>query len=134
MLAAGLAVLWIANSLLGEPGPVDVSHLLLVSPALDGLSTVAFYVFTALGPLLLTSGLWVVTSERFALRDAKRLFGMIGAGGTLGAMLAGISLAHQFLGCRCPIRCVFIRLHASRPLCASADTRLKCAAHNIQKP
>ncbi len=92
MLIAGLAVLWVINSLLGKPGPVDVSRPLLVSPALDGLSTVAFYVFTALGTLLLTSGFWVVTAERFALRDAKRLFGMIGAGGTLGAMLAGISL------------------------------------------
>lgn len=92
MLAAGLVVLWILNSLLGEPGPVDLSRPPGMSPALDALSTVAFYVFTALGTLLLTSGFWVVTSERFALRDAKRLFGMIGAGGTLGAMLAGLSL------------------------------------------
>ncbi len=92
MLIAGLVVLWILNSLVSEPGPVDVSRPPEVSPLLDGLSIVAFYVFTALGTLLLTSGFWVVTSERFALRDAKRLFGMIGAGGTLGALLAGISL------------------------------------------
>ena len=83
MLIAGLVVLWILNSLVSEPGPVDVSRPPEVSPLLDGLSIVAFYVFTALGTLLLTSGFWVVTSERFALRDAKRLFGMIGAGGTL---------------------------------------------------
>lgn len=92
MLIAGLGALWMVNSLLGEPGPVDLSPPPAVSRALDGFSTVAFYVFTALGTLLLTSGFWVVTSERFVLRDAKRLFGMIGAGGTLGAMLAGLSL------------------------------------------
>ena len=79
MLLGGLVVLWALTSL-------------SASNAVVGATTVAFYVFTALGTLLLTSGFWVVTSEQFALRDAKRLFGMIGAGGTLGAMIAGISL------------------------------------------
>ncbi|HJO04592.1 MAG TPA: Npt1/Npt2 family nucleotide transporter, partial [Acidobacteriota bacterium] len=80
LLIGGLGVFWILAS------------LFWASPAERDPSAGAFYVFTALGTLLLTSGFWVVTSERFALRDAKRLFGMIAAGGTLGAMLAGISL------------------------------------------
>ncbi len=79
ILIGGLFVLWALTSL-------------SASDAVDGATTVAFYVFTALGTLLLTSGFWVVTSEQFALRDAKLLFGMIGAGGTLGAMVAGLSL------------------------------------------
>ncbi len=56
------------------------------------VATVAFYLWTAIGSLLLTSGFWIVTSEHFALRDAKRLFGLIGAGGTAGAMVMGNSL------------------------------------------
>lgn len=55
-------------------------------------TTVAFFVWTAVGSLLLASGFWVLTSEHFPLRDAKRLYGMISAGGTFGAMVAGLSL------------------------------------------
>jgi hypothetical protein len=78
-LAAGLAFLWAANTL--EP-----------SAPIVAATTVAFYVFTVLGTLLLTSGFWVVTSERFQLREAKRLFGLISAGGTAGAMVAGFAI------------------------------------------
>ena len=53
---------------------------------------VGFYLWTTLGSLLLTSGFWIMTAELFPVRSAKRLFGLISAGGTLGAMLAGTSL------------------------------------------
>lgn len=53
---------------------------------------VAFYLWTSLGTLLLTSGFWVIASELFPVRGAKRLFGLIGAGGTAGAMVMGNSL------------------------------------------
>jgi len=79
VLAAGLTLLW------------AVSTFATADPTIAG-TTIGFYLFTALGTLLLTSGFWVVTSERFGLRDAKRLFGPIGAGGTIGAMLAGFSV------------------------------------------
>lgn len=78
-LAAGLTLLWAMNSLVR-------------SDAVIAGTTIGFYLFTALGTLLLTSGFWVVTSERFELRAAKRLFGPISAGGTLGAMVAGFSV------------------------------------------
>jgi ATP/ADP translocase len=73
VLAAGLLVLWPFS--IGRPTAV-----------------VAFYIWTALGTVLLTSGFWVVTSELFAIRGAKRLFGLIGAGGTAGLMVMGNSL------------------------------------------
>ena len=57
------------------------------------VATVVFYMWTAIGALLITSGFWIVTSEHFELRGAKRLFGLIGAGGTAGAMVTGNSLA-----------------------------------------
>lgn len=66
---------------------------LLALPDGGGLTILAFYLWTAVGCLLLTSGFWTVVSEVFPLRDAKRLFALIGAGGTIGAMLTGISLS-----------------------------------------
>ncbi len=76
LLAAGLLALW--------PFVGRAEYL--------GGDVVAFYLWTSLGTLLVTSGFWVVTSEYFAVRGAKRLFGLIGAGGTAGAMVTGNSL------------------------------------------
>jgi len=61
------------------------------------VATVAFYLITVLGGSLLTSGYWIVTSEHFSLRQAKRLFGLVGAGGTLGAMVTGL-VVNQLTG------------------------------------
>lgn len=71
--AAGLAVLW----------PIATTA---------DAGVVLFYLWTALGTLLLTSGFWVVISEYFHVRTAKRVYGLIGAGGTAGAMVMGNSL------------------------------------------
>jgi AAA family ATP:ADP antiporter len=57
------------------------------------IAVVIFYILTAVGTLLVTSGFWVVVSEQFPLRGAKRLFGLISAGGTAGVMGTGISLS-----------------------------------------
>ncbi len=73
-------------------GAVVVS-LQLIAGAAPQFFTVAFYLVTLLGASLLTSGFWMVTSEQFSIRQAKRTFGLIGAGGTLGAMITGISLS-----------------------------------------
>ncbi|MGH7541110.1 MAG: Npt1/Npt2 family nucleotide transporter, partial [Gemmatimonadota bacterium] len=74
LLAAALAVLW----------PFATRF----EPAV-----VVFYLVTALGTLLLTSGFWLITAELFPIRGAKRLFGLIGAGGTAGAMVIGNTIA-----------------------------------------
>lgn len=66
---------------------------LLALPQAGRTAILAFYLWTAVGCLLLTSGFWTVVSEVFPLRDAKRLFALIGAGGTIGAMLTGLSLS-----------------------------------------
>ena len=62
-----------------------VAGLLVLLPfaTSHGFATIGFYIWTAMGTLLLGSGFWVVTSEYFAVRGAKRLYGLIGAGGTL---------------------------------------------------
>ena len=79
-------------------GFIVVLGALVVAPqfivgAAPRFATVAFYLVTLLGTSLLTSGFWMVTSEQFSIRQAKRMFGLIGAGGTLGAMITGISLS-----------------------------------------
>lgn len=80
VVGAGVLACWGANTFLQFRGVAMAT-------------TIGFYLWTAAGSLLLTSGFWILTSEYFALRDAKRLFGMIGAAGTLGAMVAGLSLS-----------------------------------------
>jgi len=54
---------------------------------------IIFYLLTAMGAMLLASGFWVFTSEIYPLRRAKKLFGLISAGGTMGAMVIGTSLS-----------------------------------------
>jgi ATP/ADP translocase len=84
-----------------RPLRVMVSLLAFVGAGMLGLApwtdrawaVVFFYFWTSISTLLLTSGFWVVTADSFNVRGAKRLFGLIAAGGTLGAMLSGTLLS-----------------------------------------
>ena len=76
----GLLVLWAVIQL---PGP-------LLDPR---VAAVLFYLWTIVAVLLLTSGLWITISDVFAVREAKRLFGLISAGGAMGTLVAGVSLS-----------------------------------------
>lgn len=63
-------------------------------PFLTGspIAVVVFYLVTAVGTVLLTSGFWLVVSEMLVVREAKRLFGLISAGGTLGVLVTGLAV------------------------------------------
>ena len=63
-------------------------------PFIDDSATgvVVFYLVTAVGTVLLTSGFWLVVSEMLVVREAKRLFGLISAGGTLGVLVTGLAV------------------------------------------
>lgn len=63
-------------------------------PFLPGstIAVVVFYLVTAIGTVLLTSAFWLVVSEMLVVREAKRLFGLISAGGTLGVLLTGLTV------------------------------------------
>jgi ATP/ADP translocase len=74
IVAGGLGLLW----------PFATHH---------SVAVVAFYLWTAVGTLLLTSGFWLVVADAFPVRGAKRLFGLISAGGTTGVVLMGLSLS-----------------------------------------
>ncbi len=64
----------------------------LVDRAAPGPVVIAFYLLTSVGALLVTSGFWLVVGEAFVVREAKRLFGLVSAGGTLGWMVAAGSV------------------------------------------
>lgn len=71
---------------------VVIVAVFALAPAVPQVTVVGFYIVTVLGASLLSTGFWMVTSEHFSLRQAKRLFGLVGAGGTLGAMITGLSV------------------------------------------
>lgn len=63
-------------------------------PFLTGspVAVVVFYLVTAVGTVLITSAFWLVVSEMLVVREAKRLFGLISAGGTLGVLVTGLAV------------------------------------------
>ncbi len=58
-------------------------------------SSGAFYIWAKLYPLLLVSQFWLVANEFFTTPQAKRVFGVIGAGGIVGG-IAGSGIAGGF--------------------------------------
>ncbi len=58
----------------------------------SAVAVVVFYLVTAVGTVLLTSAFWLVVSEMLVVREAKRLFGLISAGGTLGVLITGLAV------------------------------------------
>lgn len=85
-----------------------------VVPALAGLSAVVLpllwigartgapwiiavlYAWTTLSSTFLVSGFWAVYGERFDLREARRLFGVVGVATTAGGVLGGVG-SHALL-------------------------------------
>jgi ATP/ADP translocase/HEAT repeat protein len=59
------------------------------------LTSGAFYIWAKLYPLLLVSQFWLVANEFFTSPQAKRLFGLVGAGGIIGG-IAGSAIAGGF--------------------------------------
>ncbi|HEX5033073.1 MAG TPA: hypothetical protein VFW62_01215, partial [bacterium] len=66
----------------------------LLWPIADRLQAtiILFYLWTSLATLVLTAGFWIVVSEHFPIRGAKRLYGVISGGGTAGALVVGTGL------------------------------------------
>ncbi|MGB5981189.1 MAG: Npt1/Npt2 family nucleotide transporter [Nonlabens sp.] len=55
----------------------------------SGFLAYLFYIFVGMFALLATSQFWVLANVVFNVREAKRLFGFIGAGGILGGIVGG---------------------------------------------
>ncbi|NNE09997.1 MAG: hypothetical protein HKN20_15660, partial [Gemmatimonadetes bacterium] len=52
-------------------------------------AAIAFYLWSGAYGLVLVSQFWILTNERVNSRDAKRMFGFIGASGILGGLAGG---------------------------------------------
>lgn len=69
------------------------ASVVIPRPLLSGpVAAVVFYLWTTLAVVLVTTGFWIVVAEVFAVREAKRLFGLISAGGALGTLVTGLSI------------------------------------------
>lgn len=101
--ALSLAVVSGSSRFLASRPPLKVLQILLAVVFLgvaalwplvnvSRVAIVVFYLWTSLGAMVLASGFWIVVADIFPLRSAKRLFGLISAGGTAGAMVIGTSL------------------------------------------
>jgi len=62
----------------------------LVRPAAPAATAVAVYLHISCAGPLLASGFWLVSTERFDPRTAKRRFGQIAGMGTLGGLLSAV--------------------------------------------
>lgn len=58
----------------------------------EGWVSYAFYIFISLYAVITTSQFWLLANNLFDAREARRLFGFIGAGGILGS-IAGAAVA-----------------------------------------
>jgi ATP:ADP antiporter, AAA family len=56
-----------------------------------GWGLYAYYIWSAIAGMVLVAQFWILANGMFNPRDGKRLFGIITAGGTLGAMIGGIA-------------------------------------------
>ena len=52
---------------------------------------IAFYLWNGVYGLLLVSQFWILANEQIDPRQARRLFGWIGAGGVVGGLVAGVT-------------------------------------------
>lgn len=68
-----------------------LSALLWLAAKAHPVGVVAFFLLVAVGALMLGSIFWVLVAECFPVRGAKRLFGVIVAGGTAGGIVVGLS-------------------------------------------
>ena len=73
----------------GVSGVLLLAEWMLVSTAPALVAVLLYLHISGLGPIL-GSGFWLVASERFDPRTAKRKFGQIVGGGTVGGLLGGL--------------------------------------------
>lgn len=79
----------IRYTLLGFTGIFIIMGVLVALGYFNSFLAYTFYTIVALFALLATSQFWVMANVVFNVREAKRLFGFIGAGGIAGGIFGG---------------------------------------------
>ena len=94
---------------------------LLFRPASRNRVAVAFYLFGLILAILLISQFWTLANDVYDPRQAKRIFGFIGGGASLGGF-AGAALTARSSSRSAPTRCCCRARSRSRP---APDRRLR---------
>ncbi len=71
---------------------LSLTGLLAVKFHLDGFSIPFLYVWVEIIVAILSLSFWLTASEIFDPRQAKRLYGLIGGGGALAAIVVGVTI------------------------------------------
>jgi ATP/ADP translocase len=79
-------------ALVGTTHGLFALSLLLMELRIEGWVIPCLYVWMEIIAVLMGLQFWMLASDVFEPRQAKRLFGVIGAGGSLGAIVAGAGL------------------------------------------
>jgi AAA family ATP:ADP antiporter len=108
-------------ALFASSGALFLAEWLLIDHAPRAIAVIVYLHISGAGPLL-GSGFWLIASERFDPRTAKRRFGHIAGVGTLGG-LAGGMLAER-LGAGLGVSAVLLFLAAINFICVSLVRRL----------
>src|SRR5262245_42596148 len=87
--AAKVAPTTMMQILSAASGPLFLVEWVASFSAPSATATLLFLHTSAIGPLL-TSGFWLIASERFEPRTAKRRFGQITGAGTVGGLLGAL--------------------------------------------
>jgi len=61
--------------------------------AMTGLASVVYFVWTEVVNALLNVQFWILATAVLDMRSGKKFFGLIGAGGAIGGLIAGLALA-----------------------------------------
>jgi len=100
----------------------------------------AFYIWVSIFSVLVVTLFWLVANDLFRARDAKRLFGFIGSGGSLGA-IAGSSIAAvgaQVIGTKnlplCSAALLLVCWWLVQRLWAFAPAQVRTDDHSLATP
>ena len=109
-------------------GALFVVEWLLIDRAPRGIAVLVYLHISGAGPLL-GSGFWLIASERFDPRTAKRRFGQIAGVGTLGGLAGGV--VAERLGAVLGVGALLPFLGLLNVICAWVVWRLAAPQHEI---
>lgn len=89
-VAGGKSPVFVA---IAAPLVAMLSYLAFTPFQMTGFASVIYFIWTEVVNSLLTVQFWILAASVLDMRSGKKLFGVIGAGGAIGGLMAGLILA-----------------------------------------